>query len=151
MTLKKDKTLMSTLSLNLSQICHVAELLLGAANADGDFDGHEAETIGDILRSLVPGQALPGEVTSHLAQFDVDELDLAASTAPLRALSEASREAILNLVVKVVDADEVHDMAEDHYIQQVAEALGVDDAHADQFTVDIIEITDLPTPPPLPQ
>ena len=142
---------MSTLSLNLSQICHVAELLLGAANADGDFDGHEAETIGDILRSLVPGEALPNEVTSHLAQFDVDELDLNASATPLRALPEDARQAILKLIVQVVDADEIHDMAEDRYIKQVAEALNVDESHVDQFTVDIIEITDIPTPPPLPK
>ena len=142
---------MSTLSLNLSQICHVAELLLGAANADGEFDGHEAETIGDILRSLVSGEALPSQVTSHLAQFDVDELDVETSAAPLLALSEESREAILHLVVKVVDADEVHDMAEDHYIKQVANALDVDDSHVDQFTVDIIEITEIPTPPPVPE
>ncbi len=137
---------MSTLSLTIPQVCQVAELLLGAANADGDFDGHEAEVIGDILRSLVTGGALPSEVTGHLAQFDVDEMQINSSTEELRGLSEANREAILGLVVKVVEADEVHDLAEDEYIHQVAEALDVDETHYTQYTVDLIEII----PPPLP-
>ncbi len=138
---------MSTLSLTITQVCSLAELLLGAANADGDFDGHEAETIGDILRAIFPDQQLPPEVTGHLAQFDVDELVLAESTKSLVHLPTQDREAILNLIVKVVEADEIHDLAEDEYIQHAAEALRVDESHYDQFTVDLIEIT----PPPIPQ
>lgn len=137
---------MSTLSLTLTQICHVAELLLGAANADGDFDGHEAEAIGDILRDLVPGGSLPHEVTGHLARFDVDDLEVAKATAALLTLSVADREAILGLIVKVVEADEVHDLAEDEFIHEVAIALGVDETHYTQYTIDMIEVV----PPPLP-
>lgn len=137
---------MSTLSLTLTQVCHVAELLLGAANADGDFDGHEAETIGDILRSLVSDGSLPSEVTGHLAKFDVDELDVAKTCGELNGLSEGDREAILGMVVRVVEADEVHDFAEDEFIHVVANALHVDETHYTQYTVDLIEIV----PPPLP-
>ena len=137
---------MSMLSLSLPEICHVAELLLGAAHADGEFDGHEAEAIGEILRQLVPDATLPVEVTGHLAQFDVDDLDVTQTARELRSMSEQERLAILNLVVRVVDADQVHDMREDDYIERVAIALGVDAKHYEQFIVEIIEIT----PPPLP-
>lgn len=140
---------MTTLNLSLQQVCHVAELLLGAAHADDDFDGHEAEAIGDILRSLVPGGELPVEVTRHLASFDLDEFDAEATCSHFAQLDEAARQGILSLVVKVTEADGVHDLSESDYIHRIAEAFGVDQTHYSQFTVDIIEIEHTP-PPPLP-
>ena len=78
----------SSLKLDTTQLKHLAGLLMGMAYADGDYDGDEAKTIGTILRELIPGHELPSEVTSYLARFNFETLDINdSSRAPSTALS----------------------------------------------------------------
>lgn len=139
---------MSTLNLTTEQIKHVAALLMGAAYADGDYDGHEAEAIGDILRGLVPDGELPVEVTGHLARFDIDEFDVVATCAALALDDQQAKLDVITLVSRVTDADGVHDLSESEYIEAVAAALGVDESLVDDHTIELIELS---SPPPIPE
>jgi len=138
-----------TLKFNIDQLKILSELLLGAAHADGDFDGHEAETIGDILRSHVPDGELPPEVTRHLAHFDVESFDLSLACALLGVTSAEERRGVLRLVSEVTHADDVLDMAESEYIIQVAKALGARTEEYEDLTFELLPIEVVP--PPLPK
>ncbi len=136
------------MNLTIEQTKGLAELLMGAAYADGVYDGHEAEAIGDILRGLFPHEELPVEVTSHLATFDIDDFDLTNTCASMEPLGEEAKHKLLGLLSRVTDADGVHDLAETEYLHEVAQAFGLDEDEYDHHTIELIEIG---TPPPIPE
>ena len=139
---------MSTLNLTTPQIQAVAELLLGAAHADGEYDGHEAEVIGDVLRGLGPEEDLPPEVSGHLARFDIEGFQIEEACSRLSMIRDDDKLGVLALIHEVTDADGVHDLAESEYIHQVAEALGVDEDEVRDHTIELIEVAG---PPPIPE
>lgn len=128
------------LQLNNRQLKRLAELLMGAAHADTMYDGDEAEAIGDILRGVVAPQGLPPEVTSHIARFDVDDLDLIAAGQDLALNTPGERAAIFALLMKVIDADEIHDQAESAFLRRVGQALGADPSEYEHLTFEIVAI-----------
>ncbi|MEM1349593.1 MAG: TerB family tellurite resistance protein [Myxococcota bacterium] len=138
-----------TLRFNIDQLKILSELLLGAAHADGDFDGHEAETIGDILRAHVPEEELPHEVTRHIAHFNAESFDLELACTLLGVSSSGERRGVLRLVSEVTHADDVLDLAENEYIVQVAKALGASPEEYEDLTFEILPIEVVP--PPLPK
>ncbi len=138
------------LVLDTQQLKHLAELLLGAAYADGDYDGHEAEAIGDILRGQVHDGELPAAVTGHLAGFDIDELVVEDAAAGL-ALGEANeRRAVLQLISEVTHADDVLDHEESEFIRVVGRALGAAPEEYEDLTFDLVTIQ-VSSPPPIPE
>ena len=137
-----------TLILDTEQLKFLAELLLGAAYADGEYDGHEAEAIGDILRKQVRDGELPVEVTGHLAGFDVDEWSVAAACSALGLEGSEQRRAVLQLISEVTHADDVLDHDESEYIRVVGEALGATPSEYEDLTFELtIEVG---SPPPIP-
>lgn len=139
---------MDSISLDIEQLKALAELLIGAAYADDDYDGHEAESIGDILRSLVPDGELPMEITGHLAMFDIDTFALGDACTRLGLQDATERRAILRLISEVTHADDVLDLAESEYIKRAGEALGASPEEYEDLTFDLVAIA--VTPPPVP-
>ena len=142
---------MTTMRWTIEQIKAVAELLMGAAHADGDYDGLEAEQIGDLLRGLFSQSEMPTELTSHLARFEVDRLDVQACAARFEGESETSRVGVIDLLATLADADGVYDMKEDEFIKQVASALALSEESYEHHTIDVIEVMDAHQPPPVPK
>ncbi len=136
--------------LDLGQLRVVADILMGAAHADGQFDGDEMDMIGKVLVTLLGGEALPDEIVAHLEAFDADAFDLAKTVEALELRGPNDRKALLGLVGKVTDADDVHDLREDEYIRRLAELLGAPDEELAGLTVEIEWIESLEQPPPLP-
>ncbi len=139
---------MDSIELGVEQLKALAELLIGAAYADDDYDGHEAESIGDILRSLVPDGELPMEITGHLAMFDIDTFALDDACARLALDGSTQRRAILRLISEVTHADDVLDLAESEYIKRAGQALGASPEEYEDLTFDLVAIA--VTPPPVP-
>ena len=135
------------LELNEEQLKRLAELLMGAAHADGDYDGDEAEAIGDVLHELMEGMAVPNAVTAHLARFDVEALDLEAACAPLRFGEAPARRALLALISHVLDADGILTTEESEYIKRVGQAIGAQPAEYRDLTLELTIVV----PPPLPR
>lgn len=128
------------LQLNNRQLKRLAELLMGAAHADTMYDGDEAEAIGEILRGVVAPQGLPPEVTSHIARFDVDDLDLVGAGHDLGLETAQERAVVFGLLMKVIDADEIHDQAESAFLRRVGQALGADPSEYEHLTFEILPI-----------
>ena len=135
------------MKLDHEELKHVASILMGAAHADGDYDGHEAEAIGDILHELLGQDQLPEDLADHLAAFHPDTFDLQASCAALGLQTRTDRTTLLALVDRVTEADTVHSIAESDYIERVGQAIGARPEEYDDLTVDVLELTG---PPPLP-
>ena len=130
--------------LDEKQLLAVVDLLMGAAYADGEFDGMEAGEISDILHELIGD--LPATVSMRLAQFDSESFSLKKSCAPLISLELEARRKIMGLIAQVTASDGVHDFSESEYLRWVMEELGCDLTAFDDHTFDI----EIVSPPPLP-
>ena len=138
------------LVLDTAQLKHLAELLLGAAYADGDYDGHEAEAIGGILRAQVRDGELPEEVTGHLASFDIDTFSVDTAAQGMGLEGAEQRRAVLQLISEVTHADDVLDHDESEFIRVVGRALGAAPEEYEDFTFDLVTIQ-VTSPPPIPE
>lgn len=138
------------LVLDTQQLKHLAELLLGAAYADGDYDGHEAEAIGGILRAQVREGELPEEVTGHLAAFDIDAFSVDEAAKGMSLDGAEQRRAVLQLISEVTHADDVLDHDESEFIRLVGRALGAAPDEYEDLTFDLVTIQ-VTSPPPIPE
>lgn len=136
--------------LNIPELKLIAEILMGAAMADGEYDGSEAETIEGILRDLVGPDQFPGEVGAHIEDFDHGGFDATATAKRLNLATAEDRKSLLALIAEVTDADDVHDMREDAYIKEIAEAIGAGPDELEGLTVEMVSISAITSPPPLP-
>lgn len=104
----------------------IADVLLGASAADGQYDHSEIQVIVDALCELTGKEALPDEMVAHLKAFEPTDLDLEQTCERIDLEGAGRREALMRMVVKVAEADEIHDLDEEHYIMRLALIIGVD-------------------------
>jgi uncharacterized tellurite resistance protein B-like protein len=135
--------------LDLDAACALADLLLGAAHADGEVDGAEKSAIERVLGERM-GLPLPPGLIAHIAAFDPGRLDVAAAVARLDLRGAADRRGLLALVASVTDADDLHDLSEDTYLNELADAAGADEEDRRGITLDFVWDLAL-VPPPMPQ
>jgi uncharacterized tellurite resistance protein B-like protein len=117
------------------RILPLCELLLGAAYADKELKDQEREEVRALLEEL--GGELSTEVEMKIAQFDPASYDLKAAAAAFKLDSEDDRKKLLYLVSAVNEADEEIDLAEDEYLRQLADALGLPKSALAGLTVDV--------------
>lgn len=137
---------MKTLKLDESQLSHLADILLGAAHADADYDGREAETIALILDELVRDHEIPMAVSEHIQAFSIDDFSVSEACGSLHFNAE-ERHSVFALLARVVDADDVLDFSESAYIKAIAKELGAKPHEYEEYIVEFIEIK----PPTIPQ
>lgn len=135
------------LNLDVEQLLCLASILLGAAYADGSYDGAEAEEIGDILHELIDEDSFPGLLADHIDTFDREAFELESVVDALALEDADERQAVLALVHRVTEADDIHDLEESDYIERLADLLGVEDEYYDEYLIEVIEVIE---PPPLP-
>jgi uncharacterized tellurite resistance protein B-like protein len=136
--------------LNYDQLFIIADILMGAAHSDGDYDGSEAQSIRQILTKLVDEALLPSELAGRLMGFDPDNFDVVAACQALELDGAEDRRSLLALVGEVTDADDLFDLREDAYLKQVAAAIGAEPEEYANLTVEVFHISSL-EPPPLPE
>lgn len=136
------------------RIQHVADILLGAAHADGAKDGSEEARIRRLLGELLGSETLPAALDAHLAGFDLAGFDLARTAAVFADDPADRKRQLLELVAAVGDADDILDTREDDYLAQVAKAIG---AARDTYADLVLEVEELRgalqsvrLPPPFP-
>ena len=103
----------------------VANVLMGAAHADGKFCEREQATVRGVLCQLLGVDRLPDELEKYLAEFDPARFDLKSAVDDLNRHSHASEERMLQLVRKVCEADASIDINEDNYMVALALALSL--------------------------
>lgn len=136
--------------LNIEELTLIADILMGAAHADGDYDGTEAETIAGILGDLIGRDNFPDQVRAHLDAFEPAGFNVEATCARLHLAGAEDRRSLLALIADVTDADDIHDESEDAYIRKVAQAIGASEEEYADLTMEILSISSLGGPPPLP-
>lgn len=139
------------------RILSIADVLLGAAYADGVLAGEEEALVRRFLSELLSADVLPAPLEAHLAAFDPERFELAAAAALFADDPWELKRNLLELVAQIRDADGEIDFAEDEYLVSLGDALEVPrEEFADLATG--IEIEELRTaftaltrpPPPLP-
>ena len=120
---------------NADRIFPLCELLLGAAHADGEFHPQEKTEIRALLVELAGEQRV--EVEACIASFEPDKFDLTSIIGIFRGDSEEDRRKLLRLTAMVIEADEEIDLAENDYMRELAEALGLPESALEGLVVDI--------------
>jgi tellurite resistance protein len=129
----------------------IADILMGAAHADGRYQDEEADAIRKVLKSLMKGDDLPGEVDLHLKSFDHDSFNLEQACFESGFDTEEKRRFLLHLVTMVSEVDDVYDLDESAYMTRVAKSLGADRAEYGHLAVEYSSTEgDKPVPPPIP-
>lgn len=126
-----------------AELPHVADILMGAAHADGDLEGVEVETVRRILGRLTADGALTGELEARLADFEPGAFDLATACSALRLDGSAGRRQLLGLVGEVSECNDIHDLDESAYIRRVAVQIG---ASAEEYRNLVVDVLGQPPP-----
>ena len=130
---------------NEAQLPHLADILMAAAGADQETLATETSAVRKILKEL-QGAKVSSEIDARVRAFSPKGFDLAAATAGLGKLDEPSRRALLALVARVTESDDVHDLAESDFIVRLARAVGAAPGEYQGLTVELLPSA----PPPLP-
>lgn len=134
----------------------ICELLLGAAYADDFFHEKEKETIVELLGKLLDDE-LPAELVARIEGFERDSFDLKAQASAFVDDADDDKYKLLELIAAVHAADDEFDFAEDDYVREVAEAIGLAPEGLTRFTLEF-EVEELKpsleslrnAPPPVP-
>ncbi len=137
----------------------LADLLMGAAYADKEFDGREDETVRAKLRAWFDVPELPTELDERLKSFESSTFDLESTAALLGIVERDEALKVLEIVAAVHEADDELDLDEDAYLRTLAKCLGVDEADYTDLQLEIVSIEDLQKdlatlsskPPPIPK
>lgn len=103
----------------------LADVLAGAALADGSFADEERVVVGAMLMKVLGVSELPEEVEVHIATFDPTTFDLADAIDRLALDNDRDRKALVKVVSDVVGADEVIEASEQAYLDRLSRALGL--------------------------
>ena len=122
-------------------------VLFAAAQADGHVEPAEVERIRAILASewhdAGLGEHLPEDVMTTLLAFDAKTTSIEDLARPFEDSHSLVRRNLLDLVVKVHEADGELDYEEDTFVRELGLALGLP---LDQFQDLLLEIIDEPAP-----
>ena len=121
------------------QIDVVADILMGAAHADGSVHEAEARTVRELLEEAVGAEHLPGHLIDRLLTFDPRRFDLDAACHSLRLAGESERRHVLELVAAICDADDIHDLSESASVSRVAKGIGAAPGEYEDLVVSEVE------------
>jgi uncharacterized membrane protein YebE (DUF533 family) len=110
------------------EIAALAELMLGAAFADGHKDPVEVVAIAEQLKEFISVDAMPHLISRRIERFDPGCFDIDAACRDIAVTTDEERIAILQLVARVIGSKTGLHPAEEVYLRKVAAGLGLDPA-----------------------
>lgn len=122
-----------TIEPHVKQLIAIAQLMLGAAHADGEVAWAERSVIGKTLTDFVGSGALPEAVRAAIEAFDITTFDLRKPCANLILRTSRDRKELLALIARVTDADAVLTRPERAYLGGIARAIGATAAELQEF------------------
>jgi hypothetical protein len=135
---------------SIDELERIADILMGAAYADGVHQQEEAAAIERVLQELIGQPTLSAGLRQHIAAFDPKSFDVAKACAALGPRTALERKLLLRLIVTVTEIDEVHDFDESDYIIQVAKLIGATPDEYAGLALTVEYYDDDLTPPPVP-
>lgn len=130
---------------NSDQLAHLADILMAAAHSDGSVQNVEDRVVREIVAGLAGGKS--SALDERIKGFKASAFDLGKAAAALNIATSAQRRELLQLVAKVTESDDVHDLDESDFIVGVAKAIG---ASKDDYAGLTISLEESGKPPPLP-
>lgn len=109
---------------HVAELATLAELMLGAAHADGKATWPERSALASVLSGFLGHKDLPAEVTARIQAFDPKTFDLAAALKRLTVRTADDRAQLLGVLARVTDADARLLHGEVLYLKQVASLIG---------------------------
>lgn len=137
----------------LEELGAIADLLMGAAHADGRLEPEELDSVREIIGALAEEQDVREQLLARAERFDPQTHDVEACCRRIPLSSARACRSLLVLIGRVVDADGVEDFAESSYLRQVADLIGIDPRDTGDLISDIVSVdgeTAPPAPPPVP-
>ena len=133
----------------------IADLLLGAAYADGRLETREKESVRTLLTGLTPSQTQSPELEARIEGFQPDGFDLGQVAQQFAKDPPVSKTRLLELIAAVNESDEVLDLSEDDYLRQLAAHLDMPSTATEKLVLnyeveDLRECFESLRPPPLP-
>ncbi|HVI01193.1 MAG TPA: TerB family tellurite resistance protein [Enhygromyxa sp.] len=125
-----------------NHILTITDLLLGAAYADKRLEGQEKDKIRSLLAKLAGSTTFPDAVEARFREFSPAAFDPVAAGKKLSHLG-SDRRSILEMIAAVTESDDEIDLAEDRYLRQVAEAMGLATKEFQDLLVDFQEVDEL--------
>ena len=111
-----------------------AEILLGAAYADGYMDGLEEDTIFALLEEATADDTeLPDDFQEMIEEFDPEEFDLESVAEPLVDEPEEHRRVLYSMVATLRD-----EVEEDLFLVRLAEALDLETDLVEEFDAGLV-------------
>jgi uncharacterized tellurite resistance protein B-like protein len=120
-----------------------ADLLMGAALADGHLDGRERQRVRALMCELLGHAELSASLEARLDGFSHDQLDVRAVCDELALETIEERRKLLEVVVAVHESDEVWDYDEDAFVRELASALGVPDSELAGLAAEDVSLHEL--------
>jgi uncharacterized tellurite resistance protein B-like protein len=133
--------------MKIEELKRIADVLLGAAYADGLHQLEEASAIRRVLSGLVGEDELPTALAQHIEAFDISSFKLERSCDGLDVDTPEKRRRLLQLIAQVTECDDVHDFDESDYIVRFARCIGAKPEEYKGLTVDL----QYDNPPPVPE
>lgn len=109
---------------HVGQLAAIAEILLGAAYADGKASVSEHSALAAVLTGFFGHKDLPEAVRARIQSFDPKAFDLATALQRLTVKTPDDRVQLLGLVSRVVDADARLAKGEEDYLRKLAGLIG---------------------------
>jgi len=127
------------------RILVITDLLIATVYCDGTMIGEEDRAARELLADLLltTPDDLPAEVDERIRGFRLIDFDLEAAAKDFLEDPPMNKRRLLELVVKMVDADGVHDWREDLFIRELAGLLGMAEEEYEDLVLEI-ETEDLP-------
>ena len=121
----------------------ITNLLLGAAYADKRLEGREIQSIERLLNRMLGTAKLPDARAQQIRGFNPAKFNPKDAATSLQSLSTEDKRRLIELVATVTESDGELDLAESDYLKRVALALGLDEAHFADLTIEILEEKEL--------
>lgn len=112
---------------------------MGAAYADQHLEGEERNVVRQLLRNLLGRESLPMDLDFRIDEFTPSRFDLAAAATLFRDDPEATKRHLLDLVAAVHGADQEFDLAEDEFVHDLGEALGLPHSAYKDMIVSVVD------------
>lgn len=104
---------------DLPRATALADILCGAATADGHFDPSEHVVVDAMIMKVLGVGVLPESVHAHVRAFDPTRFDLMTALDTLALKTERDKKALLQVVTDIVHADERVSESERNFVTRL--------------------------------
>ncbi|MAC29104.1 MAG: hypothetical protein CMH59_21910 [Myxococcales bacterium] len=127
------------------RILVITDILVAALYCDGTIMGEEDHAARQLLADLLltTPDELPPPVLDRIKNFKLYEFELEKAAADFLEDPPMKKRRLLELVVKMIDADGEVDLREDQFVRELASCLGMDASDYEDLVLEI-EVEDLP-------